>query len=246
MAGFLVYSLSTGGLIRTGTVPDGEELAQASTGEGAMLNNDPTVSGATNWVSLGPPPVLMTKSAMATSINRTYISPALSQTATISGVPQGAEFFVNGVDKGRVDDGSVNFSAASIGTYALLLTHYRYLDQTYSVDVGLARFAAAIETEYAINVAVPLPAAIETETALVAGQLRTTQMTAASEIETALVANMTITVNLAAAEETEQAVSALAPLPPAVETETAIAAVISRDSQLPPATETETALDAAA
>jgi hypothetical protein len=246
MSGFIVYLLSTGGIDRTGSVPDGDELAQGGAGEGVLLNDDPSVSGSTHWVNLGPPATLVAKTAMGTSIDRTYIAAGLSQVATISGVPQGAEFFVNSVDKGRVDDGVVTFSAAAIARYALTLTHYRYLDQAYTVDVGIAQLAAASETEYAVNSGFPLAVASETETALSAGQERTSQLTAASETETAVASVMVITVQVGLASETESAVDASAPLPSAVETETALDIVFSTTVQVPQATETETALDVAA
>jgi len=246
MAGFLIYALSTGGLVRIGNVPDGEELVQATAGEGVLLNDDLTVSGDTHWVNLGPPAVLTAKTAMATSIDRTYIAAALSQVATITGVPQGARFLVNDVDKGRVDDGVVTFSAAAVARYALTLTHYRYLEQAYTVDVGLALLAAATETEYAVSLGSPLTPAIETETALSAGQERTSQLTAASETETAVAAGMVIQVNLDLVSETESAVDASAPLPAATATETALDIVFSITVQVPEAVETETALDVAA
>jgi hypothetical protein len=246
MSGFIVYLLSTGGIDRTGSVPDGDELVQGGAGEGVLLNDDPSVSGSTHWVNLGPPATLVAKTAMGTSIDRTYIAAGLSQVATISGVPQGAEFFVNSVDKGRVDDGVVTFSAAAIGRYALSLTHYRYLEQDYTVDVGIAQLTAATETEYAVNLRSPLTVASETEVALSAGQERTSQLAVASETETAVAAGMVILVNVDLASETESAVDASAPLPAAQETETAFNAVLSTIIQLPEASETETALDVAA
>ena len=126
-------------------------------------------------------PVLTAKQPMTTSIDKTYIAANASQSATITDVPQGASLYVNGVYQTRVNDGTVTFSATAIGIYSLLLTHYRYLDQSYSVNVGLIILPAATETEYAVNVRTPLPVAIETEIALVVKLEQIVQLPVAAE-----------------------------------------------------------------
>ena len=52
MGGFIAYSLSSGIIDRTGTVPDGDEMMQAQPGEAVLLTSDPTITGATYCVAL--------------------------------------------------------------------------------------------------------------------------------------------------------------------------------------------------
>jgi hypothetical protein len=163
MANFLVYSLSTGIIDRTGSVPDGQELLQALPGEGAMLNPS-NFNGADYSVSLGPPPTLVAKAAMGAVIDKLHIAANGVAQAIISSVPVGADLYINGTYNQNVSDGTVEFSSAVSGIYILELRESRHLTQQFRVTVGISEMVVGGEVESGgPSVAFPVPYGAEIE-----------------------------------------------------------------------------------
>lgn len=244
MSTFIVYSSSTGAILRSGKCQDGIEAAQAQAGEMAVVD-ETGATVQTHYVLLGPPVVVVAKDAMSASIDVTYIPADGLTVATISGVPVGATLYVDGIYRATISDGSVEFSSESFGVHTLRLDHYRHLEVEFIIGVGVYVLPAVVEAERAIGAAAPLAAVVEVEAALAAHQERTIRVGAAAEVEIAVAAAWSRTARMDPAVESEFAVGAAAPLPPASETEAALDATLSQLAQLDPADELEEALDAA-
>lgn len=147
MAGFLIYLTNTGMIHRTGTCPDGMEAAQAQAGETVLLNPAEGVASDTHYVLLGPPPAITAKAAMPTTINKTFVNATGSDVATVSNVPPGASAYVDWLlVNGNIADGSVEFTADTLGFYVLRLEHLRYLPIEYRIGAGVIEAPQIVET----------------------------------------------------------------------------------------------------
>jgi hypothetical protein len=105
--------------------PDTEELGYIATEE---FDWNVYVDITTN------PPSLIQKTELNVSWDKTTIEDDGIDTATLSGVPVGCKFLVNG-EEIVIDDGTLEVSSDAVGTIHVLVLSHQYKKQSWSIEV---------------------------------------------------------------------------------------------------------------